>query len=304
MLEEIRFRRGQPVEIITNEGSIFLRQRIEGTDIRRVMNRLMGYSVAAYERELQQGFFTIPGGHRIGVVGRIHHDLQRMTDISGMNIRIAHECIGCATEIVQHLTREDGIYNTLFISSPGVGKTTYLRDAIRLISNSGRKVGVVDERSEIGASFRGECQNDLGSCTDLLDCCAKAEGMRMLLRTMSPEVIAVDEIAGEEETEIIHQMVHSGVALLGTVHASNLCEFMKRRDMNWLIEKQCIQRIVMIERTDEGRRYRIYDAENNRYMPCIGQHSWYVGEKTMPYFLENALDESAYRDEPSFSFQL
>ena len=173
--EEIRLRVGQPLEILyadEKEKEIGL---LTEAHMREVLNYLSGYSVYALEEELRQGYFTLEGGHRIGVSGRASYEkhgtsscMKLLSCISGLNIRLAHEKKGCASVLIPWLYCGENVYHTFFFAPPGVGKTTYLRDCIRLLSKgnhlrAGKKVGVVDERSEIAACYRGIPQNDLAS---------------------------------------------------------------------------------------------------------------------------------------------
>lgn len=132
-----------------------------------------------------------------------HDKVKTIRHISGLNIRVAHEVKGCADILYSRCTRMGKLIPTLIISPPGCGKTTLLRDMIRKISDEGQTVGVVDERSEIGACYQGVAQNDLGIQTDIMDACEKGQGMNMLIRSMAPDVIAVDEIGSKEDVEAL-----------------------------------------------------------------------------------------------------
>jgi stage III sporulation protein AA len=159
--------------------------QITKNEIRETMEYISNYSLYAFEDEIRQGFITINGGHRIGIAGKIiieNDEIKGMKHISFINIRLAHQVKGCANKVIPYLIDEKtkGIYHTLIISPPRCGKTTLLRDIIRQLSDGnsrypGMNVGVVDERSEIGACYMGTPQNDLGIRTDVLDCCPKAK---------------------------------------------------------------------------------------------------------------------------------
>ncbi len=276
-LEEIRIRANLPTEFCYSNGVIKHYSKISQAEIEEMLNYLSGYSLYAMEEELRQGYFTIAGGHRIGITGRtsrkhVHSKemVAGIVDISGMNIRIAHEKKGCAKQLIPYIRNGDTIYNTLFLAPPGVGKTTYLRDCIRLLSIGelsypGMKIAVVDERSEIAACYRGVPQNDLGPRVDVLDNCPKVQGMRMLLRTMSPQIIAVDELGGEEDFAAVFQILHSGSKLLGTLHAKNMEELMVKPYMKELFAQKIIGRYVVLEKNSEGKRvFRVYDSEQKQ----------------------------------------
>lgn len=282
-LEEIRVRIGWPVELIYGNHNEWLGNydsMIDRQCLDEMLNYITGYSIYAMDEEIRQGYITFSGGHRIGITGHATYEALRDTkstritnivDIGGLNIRIAHERKGCAKRIVPYLRKEDSIYNTLFFSAPGVGKTTYLRDVIRILSEGesvcegakkGLKISVIDERSEIAACVNGKPQNDLGKRTDVLDACPKELGMKMVLRSMSPDIIAVDEIGTENEFALLEQMRCSGVKLLGTIHAGDMEEILRNPMIRKGIETGAMERFVELRRLHNGyRTFQIYDAQ-------------------------------------------
>ncbi len=140
-----------------------------------------------------------------------------------------------------------------------------LRDCIRLLSNgttdiSAKKIGVVDERSEIAACFFGVPQNDLGDRTDVLDACPKAEGMRLLLRSMSPQILAVDELGSREDCYAVEEALHCGCQILGTMHAQNYRELEEKVYLKRWLEKEFFGRFVFLETDQQGeRKFSVYD---------------------------------------------
>lgn len=259
--EEIRVRIHQPVEICCKDTSIWLHEEITVKDLEEMLMFISEYSLYAYEEEVRQGFLTIEGGHRIGFAGQVRMEngkIYRITNIRFLNIRIAREEKGCAKELVRWLYQDGEVLNSLFISKPGVGKTTYLRDVVRLISNgsieeAGKKVCVIDERSEIAACHLGIPQNDLGRRTDVMDGCKKTEGMFMALRSMSPQVIAVDELGEEEEYQAVEKLMYSGCKVIGTIHGDCI------EDVR---ESQMFQRYILLKRQKNGERaYSIFDEK-------------------------------------------
>lgn len=278
-LEEIRVRIGWPVELVYGNHNEWLGNydsMIDRQCLDEMLNYITGYSIYAMEEELRQGYITFSGGHRIGITGHTTFEedasetkVTNMVDIGGLNIRIAHEHKGCAEQIVPLLRKGNSIYNTLFFAVPAAGKTTCLRDAIRILSNGdnghlGMKICVVDERSEIAACINGKPQNDLGKRTDVLDACPKVSGMRMVLRTMSPEIIAADELGKAEEFAILEQMQCSGVKILGTIHAGNIEQVLQNPWIKNNAKNETIERFVELVRLENGRReFRIYDGLGN-----------------------------------------
>lgn len=279
-LEEIRVRIGQPVEFCYAEGYRYLSKedrdepyRIRREDLEEMLDYISNYSLYAYREEVRQGYITIEGGHRIGLIGQAVTEQGKITGIhpiTFLNLRIAHERTDCARELLPYIIVQNSIYNTLFLSAPGAGKTTYLRDCIRLLSKGegereGLKVCVVDERSEIAACHMGVPQNDLGPRTDVLDGCGKTEGMLLLLRSMSPQVIAVDELGTEEDFLAVERAVCSGSRILGTIHAGELQELQEKPHLKYWMEKQMFQRFVQIRRQKNGEReIHIFDAGMRR----------------------------------------
>lgn len=281
-LEEIRVRIGWPVELIYGNHNEWLGNydsMIDRQCLDEMLNYITGYSLYAMDEEIKQGYITFAGGHRIGITGHAtyegfgsRNDLQitSITDIGGLNIRIAHERKGCAEQIIPFLRNGDNIYNTIFFAAPGIGKTTCLRDAIRILSNGdeehkGMKICVVDERSELAASINGKPQNDLGSRTDVMDACPKALGMRMVLRSMSPDIIAVDELGKEDEFSLLEQMQCSGVKILGSMHAGDIEQLMRNPSLQKHGQNKAfglIQRFVELIRLENGEReFRVYDGQ-------------------------------------------
>ena len=284
-LEEVRLRADQPLMVVwngkdyfvTDQGQLSMDQsqswKVPESLLREAVEAFSSHSLYAYEEELRQGFFTIQGGHRIGVAGKVvleHGAVKTMKYLSFLNVRIAHEKRGCADDILPHIRRSDGIYNTLMLSPPGIGKTTFLRDLIRQLSAGdagapGMKVGVVDERSEIAACHLGIPQNDLGPRTDVLDGCKKTEGIRMLLRSMSPQILAVDELGGKEDFAAVKQALCCGCRVLGTVHAGCVQELLDKPYLQACVTQKLFGRYILIERNSRGERSTtIYDERMER----------------------------------------
>lgn len=242
--------------------------------MKETVEYMSSFSLYAAEEELRQGFLTIQGGHRIGVAGKTlaqGQDIRLMKFISFINIRVAHQIPGCADSVMDYLYT-DYFLNTLIISPPRCGKTTLLRDIIRQVSN-GRKqraragagnetsgqaagegrwipgisVGVVDERSELAACYQGIPQNDLGMRTDVLDCCPKSQGMMMLVRTMAPGVIAVDEIGSRQDMEAIEYVKNCGCSLAATIHGSSLEDIRQKPCMGELLAQGTFERLILLD---------------------------------------------------------
>ena len=287
---EIRLRVNQPLEIITYYNKYFLNEegqpkksyelnkknitQINSNLLKKAILILTEHSLYAVERQLKEGFITIEGGHRVGFTGEVVTEsgsIKRIRNINSINYRITREVQGVGNNIVSKIYnfKRDYVYNTLIISPPLCGKTTLLRDLVRLLSEGvqslgieGKKVGVVDERSEIGGSYNGIPQNRIGYRTDLLDNCPKSEGMLLLIRSMSPEVIAVDEIGDERDIEAIQHTLNSGVSLITTIHGESLKGVQQRPGLDKIFTNKYFQRfIILSKRKGIGTIEGIYDRQ-------------------------------------------
>ncbi|MBR6700520.1 MAG: stage III sporulation protein AA [Firmicutes bacterium] len=214
-----------------------------------IVEKLLDHSVYAHMEELCSGYITVEGGHRIGICGRVVMDngsIKHIKEFSSINIRKGREVIGCSRSIQRFLLDEkDDFLNTLVISPPKCGKTTLLRDIVRTLSEKGKRVSVVDERSELCAVYKGVPQYDVGRRTDVLDGCKKSKGMSLMIRSMSPELICTDEIGSEEDVAVIKEAVSSGVGVLTSIHGMSL-EELRTSKIGQLIEEKVFERYLFL----------------------------------------------------------
>ena len=281
-LYEIRLRVGRPLFLTYDGGECFLRQKdtepylVTREDLKETMEYISGYSLYSYEDEMRQGFLTVQGGHRVGVTGKVildGNEIQGMKYISCINVRLAHEVVGCADQVMPYIRKKDWVAHTLIVSPPRGGKTTLLRDIIRQLSNGEEKkkmpgvtVGVVDERSELAGSYQGVPQNDLGMRTDVLDGCPKAEGMEMLIRSMSPAVVAVDELGRKEDFKAVESVIHSGCKVIATAHGNSIEDVIHQPYFEKLVRRRVFERYIFLDKGEHaGTILGIYDR-NGR--PC------------------------------------
>lgn len=264
--EEIRLRIGRPVHLSLPDEELPLHQtRVIREDLEYVLDRATEFSRYSASESLRLGYVTAEGGFRLGVCGSFlatNEKNEGFQEVSSLSIRIPRVREDIARPILPELLNEGRPSNTLIISSPGGGKTTLLRDLVRLISDGSElcepmRVSLVDERGEIAAMFRGCPQLPVGRQTDVMDGCEKSRAIPMLLRAMTPQIIAVDEIALAEDVDALSMAAHCGVTLFATVHAATVEELKQRPVFERLISSRMMERVVVIEGRGTRRCYRV-----------------------------------------------
>ena len=288
-VEEIRLRVGQPLLVRTSDEDIFINREgkvsspdqahiVNREDLACALERMTHSSVYAAEEDLKKGFLTLPGGNRVGVTGEAilqNGQIQTMKHISSLNLRIARDIPGRGFKILPLLLGTGGILcHTLLISPPRAGKTTLLRDLIRIISDGvpqlgfrGQTVGVVDERGELAGMWQGVPTYNLGYRTDVLDGCPKASGMNMIIRSMAPQVMAMDELGHSDDVTAIEDALRTGVRILSTAHASSLEEALVRPTLAHLLEQGVFERLVVLSRKHgPGTIDGVYDLKTGRIL--------------------------------------
>ena len=247
-LEEIRMRCNQSVRIQHAGQERLLMRIVTKDDLQKTLTGLVKFSYYAYEEELAKGFVTINGGHRVGVCGKavVKEGMPTLIkEISSVNIRFAKEIKGCANPLIPVLIEGSRPVNTLIVSPPGCGKTTLLRDIARFFSLRQIKVSICDERSEIAGMYDSSPSFDLGPRTDVLDGCTKKNGMLMLIRSMSPDVIITDEIGMKGDAEAIEQCINAGVGIVTSIHGSDRDDVMNS-SIGYLAEKGIFRNIIYL----------------------------------------------------------
>ncbi len=269
-IEEIRLRVSRPVtvtirgrenEINGPDGALIL---ATAQDISLILDIATRSSIHTAMDTIRCGFITIKDGHRIGICGSaVLKDgvISHLRNYSSLNIRVAREVKGCSNQIFSDLMCHGEFLDTLVISPPGIGKTTLIRDIVRNLSARKIKTAVADERSELSAINSGVPQFDLGTYVDVIDGAPKSEAMLMLLKTMSPSVICVDEITSPEDVKAAEMAANCGVRLLASAHATDMNDLSCREVTKSLFEKKLFRRIIEI-RIEKGiRKYEVKSVD-------------------------------------------
>lgn len=263
-IEEIRIKLSSPIFLYSKNKEYFLyndNEIIYATkeDISYILKKATKNSLYTYTEDIKNGFITIEGGHRIGIGGRAVYEKGRLInikDISFLNIRCANEIEVVGEEILNKIFYNDYIYNTLIIAPPKCGKTTFLRDLTRLISNNRNvKLALIDERDEIASSFMGLSSNNVGDRTFVLSGYLKKDGFSHAVRSLSPDAIICDEIGNDEDFEAIYNAIIRGVKIIATIHGKNIEDIIGNNKYH------AFERVVVLDKFFNKKIYKLDKGE-------------------------------------------
>lgn len=287
LCEELRLRAGRPMTAVTAGKSILLSDTdtagcVTPEEIQQVLAVATESSLHTYNEQIRQGFITTSHGHRLGLCGEAvmqNGQLSTLRNISSVNLRIAKQAIGLAAPLIGQLY-PNGFESTLVISAPGGGKTTLLRDLARLLSGTYR-ISIADERYELAACRLGSPGFDIGLC-DVASGGDKAQLTALLTKSMSPQIIVLDEITQQQDAEALLQAAYNGCDFLTAVHAKDITELEKRPVYRLLLQEELFRRIIVIRQQEGHRQYQIFssggmtNAENDR---CCDDHRIMLGHR-------------------------
>ena len=255
--EELRLRIGQAATARLPDGEVRLGEAPVGREtLDEILENASRASMHAVTEELRRGFLFAPGGVRVGICGTAVTDgrVRTLRDVSSLCIRIPRQVPGAGRTVIPRLLNGGSV---LILSPPGGGKTTFLRELVRTVSDRGTQVSLADERGELAGMYCGAPQFDVGRCTDVLTAAPKAEATEMLLRAMGPEVVAMDEIAAPEDARAVERLLGCGVRVFATAHAAAPEEFVRLRpEFRRLLGKGAFCAAVCIS----GRGERNYEV--------------------------------------------
>jgi stage III sporulation protein AA len=271
-LQELRLKVNKPMMLQIGNEEVITKYNVSVQDIKLILQHISKYSIYAYEEEIKQGYLTIKGGHRVGLCGSCvveDNKIKTIKSLGSLNIRIGKEVDGCSDNLIPFMLKDNNALNTIIISPPRCGKTTLLRDIARNLSDglrtlklSGKKVCIIDERSEISGCYNAVPQMNVGLRTDVLDNCPKAEGIMMAIRSMSPEIIICDEIGTQKDMESILMALNSGVSLITSIHGYGIEDLYSRAVFKEIIDNHVFKRAVILSaRKGAGTIEYIYDFD-------------------------------------------
>lgn len=255
-LAEIRLRAGRPCVCVNIYGEMKTCSGvITAEEIADCFAEICRYSLYSFESEIAQGFITLDGGHRVGICGTAvlkDGKIASIKDISGLNIRVAHQRLGCADELYERVFSR-GAHSLLLGGAPLSGKTTMLRDLARRLGER-RRVVLIDTRGELSASVRGTPSFDIGLNTDALCGTEKSDGIMLALRTLSPEIIICDELGNDGAA--IEQAMFCGVKIVASAHADSIEQLKNRPATRDILP--FFERVAVL-----GERGRIIEFQEN-----------------------------------------
>ena len=262
-IHEVRFRTNKPMCLTINGKNLCV--DINGVICRQSENAfivdfalmkdiglsLCKNSIYSYQDDINNGYLTLSGGHRVGVCGSavfIKSEIS-VTNIHSVNLRIARQFRGCGKDIMKTF-EENGLQSIIIASPPLGGKTTIIRDIARQLSdingNFAKRVAIIDERCEIAGVSQGVSGNDVGTMSDVLSGYKKSEGIMLAIKTLSPQVIICDEISGADELKAIEYAFHCGVPIIATIHASDIEDLLGRDGFMNMLKQAKISRIIFL----------------------------------------------------------
>ena len=273
-INEIRMRINEKLIIVIKNKKYYLKDDnnnfiiINKFILDNFIKKISENSIYAFNDSIIQGYITLPKGIRIGLTGTVvtvDNKITTIKDFQSANIRIPHTIKNCCLPAFDFLFDGD-VKNTLVVSSPGGGKTTFIRDFVCQLyaNNISKNVLIADERNEICSSLNGEPCLKLGGFCDIYANCSKKFAFKNGIRSMNPDVIITDEIDLERDMEYLIEAINSGVNVVATIHAKDIEQLKQKKGFDEIICNKYFSRYVILNCTDgPGTIANIYDERLN-----------------------------------------
>ena len=276
-INEIRIRADKPI-LISSLGQKFFLSELgackelnraifaDKSMIEEIIFRASECSIYSVNEQIKKGYIVTKEGVRIGLAGNVieeNGDLKTMTSFSSVNIRIPHEVKNCSLKAFSSIVKESGVLNTLIISPPGAGKTTFLRDLVWQISerNLAYNILVLDERGELNIG------KGLGLFSDVISFSSKKLGFENGIRSLAPNLIITDELGEWEDMEAVRYASNSGVNIIASVHSDSIESFACKLAFKEILDEKIFKRFVVLSmREGPGTLEGIYDENFSRLM--------------------------------------
>ena len=262
-VKEIRFRNGEPVTLNTQDEIYYIRKTgaltisfcsdlliTDEKALQEIVFCLSRRSLHTYQDMIAKGFIPLRGGCKAGVVGRAvmkNGSVYSVSSFNSVNIRVSRPFYGCSKDLISNVGEDCASF--LIIGAPLSGKTTILRDLCRFYSGKDRlnplKTAIIDERDEIASRSFGE-GIDVGIHTDVLTLYPKAIGTEIAVRTLSPDIVVLDEIGSDEEARAMLSAINTGVNFIATAHGSSMEEVLRRPNIKRLVNAGAFKKAVVL----------------------------------------------------------
>lgn len=276
-INEIRIRADKPIVLLIGSQRTFLSHSGTTSNIKEaifaskvmvedIIFRASECSIYSVNEQIKKGFIVTKGGIRLGIGGDLieeNNTIKTMTNFSSVNIRLPHEIKNCSLSAFDYLIDENKVYNTLVMSPPGAGKTTFLRDFVRQLSerNYAYNVLVLDERGELDIGTLG-C---IGNFADKISFAKKSVGFENGIRSLSPNIIVTDELGQEEDIDAVNYAINCGVTVFASVHCDTIDNFLRKPNFEKIIKNKLFQRYVLLSmKNGPGTLEGIYNENFSR----------------------------------------
>lgn len=279
-LNEIRLRVGSPIILVIKNKKYYLGEHglcdknraiiCEYNTLQEFIHRICDNSIYSVNDYLKTGYIMLANGLRVGVAGEVvseNGQVKTIKNFQSVNIRIPHNIDGCSLFALGYIIK-NSFLNTLIISPPGAGKTTFIRDVVIQISkkNMPYNILIADERNEIANVVDGNKLIDLGDNTDIYTYCSKEYAFKYGIRSMRPDIIVTDEIDLDKDMQAIVDACNSGVKVIASIHAKSISQLKLKRGFDFVLNNRIFDRYIVLSCEEgPGTLVNIYDDK----LQCI-----------------------------------